>query len=53
MIFYDYEISKDCVNDEVYFICHKCGRCGRKFAGGYLLSCHKNTSADIDEDEEE
>lgn len=33
----DYELSENCQNPEVYYICHKCGACGRKFEDGILI----------------
>ena len=31
MIIIDYTPAQECKNDEVWFTCHKCGRCGRVF----------------------
>ncbi len=37
IIFYDYEISNDCCNEDSFgCVCLKCGQCGRKFANGML-----------------
>lgn len=33
----DYESAENCRNPEVYYICHKCGACGRKFEDGILI----------------
>jgi hypothetical protein len=31
MIFIDYSIHQECQNEEVYYTCYKCGKCGRVF----------------------
>lgn len=33
----DYELAENCQNPEVYYICYKCGACGRKFEDGILI----------------
>lgn len=33
----DYVIANECKNKEVYFICYKCGKCGRKFENGVMV----------------
>lgn len=33
----DYELAENCQNPEVYYICYKCGACGRKFENGILI----------------
>lgn len=37
MIFIDYVPAKECKNEDVWYTCHKCGKCGRIFDGGYLI----------------
>lgn len=31
MIFVDYIIAEECKNREAFFVCYKCGKCGRVF----------------------
>lgn len=31
MIIIDYVLAKECKNKDVFFMCHKCGKCGRIF----------------------
>lgn len=31
MIIIDYVLAKECKNKEAYYICYKCGECGRVF----------------------
>lgn len=33
----DYVPAQECKNDDVFYTCHKCGKCGRKFEYGYLI----------------
>ena len=33
----DYELAENCPNPSVYYICYKCGACGRKFENGILI----------------
>lgn len=35
--FADYAPADDCQNDDVYCICLKCGKCGRKFGEHGIL----------------
>lgn len=48
-MFIDYSKAKECVNDEVLYICHKCGKCGRVFDGGIMVDDGGTT---FEEDEE-
>lgn len=34
----DYELSTDCTNEDVWYICYKCGKCGRRFDRGFLVN---------------
>ena len=36
-IFVDYIPAKECRNEDAWYICHKCGECGRVFEDGYLI----------------
>lgn len=42
----DYMVAKECENTEVYFICYKCGKCGRKFENGIMVDDGGTTIAD-------
>ncbi|MBQ0112992.1 MAG: hypothetical protein KBT03_07670 [Bacteroidales bacterium] len=38
MKFIDYNVSKNCNNEDSYgCVCVKCGKCGRKFKDGILV----------------
>ena len=37
MIFFDYEISEECKNPDAWYICHKCGECGRVFGADGIM----------------
>lgn len=37
-VFIDYVIAQECKNDEgAFYICLKCGKCGRKFENGFMV----------------
>lgn len=46
----EYIPAKECQNHDVIYICHKCGKCGRKFEDGYMVDDGGTT---ISEDEDE
>ena len=48
----DYIKAKECQNREAWFICYKCGRCGRKFEDGFMVD-DGGTTPDYGEEEEE
>ena len=33
----DYTLAKECKNEEVWYICYKCGKCGRVFENGFMV----------------
>ena len=37
MMIIDYILAKECKNIEAWFICVKCGQCGRKFEDGIMV----------------
>lgn len=37
-MFADYIPCKECDNPDVWYTCHKCGKCGREFQNGILLN---------------
>ena len=45
----DYILAKECKNEEVWYTCYKCGKCGRVFENGYLIDDGGTT---IEEEEE-
>lgn len=45
----DYILAKECQNENAYYICLKCGKCGRKFEDGFMYDEGGTT---IDEDDE-
>lgn len=36
-IIVDYARDKECKNPETLYMCHKCGKCGRKFEDGFMV----------------
>ena len=34
----DYIPCKECENSDVWYTCHKCGKCGREFQNGILIN---------------
>ena len=48
-MFIDYTIANECKNTEVYYICHKCEKCGRKFENGIMVDDGGTTVADDEE----
>lgn len=36
-IIVDYARAKECKNPETLYMCHKCGKCGRKFKDGFMV----------------
>lgn len=37
MMIIDYVPAKECRNTNVWYSCHKCGACGRKFEDGFMV----------------
>lgn len=37
MMIIDYIPAKECKNQEAWFTCHKCGKCGRVFEYGIMV----------------
>ena len=33
----DYEVAVECKNKNAWFICLKCGKCGRVFENGFMI----------------
>ncbi len=36
-IMVDYVLAKECKNPDAWYMCHKCGECGRKFEDGLMV----------------
>jgi hypothetical protein len=36
-IMVDYVLAKECKNPDAWYVCHKCGKCGRKFEDGFMV----------------
>ena len=36
-IMVDYVLAKECKNPDAWYMCHKCGKCGRKFEDGLMV----------------
>lgn len=37
MILIDYARAEECQNEDCFYICHKCGKCGRVFEDGMMV----------------
>ena len=48
----DYIPANECKNEAVWYICQKCGQCGRVFEHGYLIDDGGTTVNDEEEEEE-
>ena len=48
-IIFDYEIAKECKNKNAWYICHKCGKCGRIFNELGLMLNEGRTTVETDE----
>ena len=46
----DYGICEECSNYDAFYICHKCGECGRVFDGGFLVDTGGTTEKDCSEE---
>lgn len=42
----DYTVADQCVNEDALYICHKCGKCGRKFEDGFMVDDGGTTVTD-------
>lgn len=51
-IIIDYIPADQCKNDDVWFTCHKCGKCGRKFEDGFLVDDGGTTVTEGADDEQ-
>ena len=47
----DYRTSDQCKNKKCWFICHKCGKCGRKFKDGIMYDDGTTVSNEGEEEE--
>lgn len=45
----DYIPADQCCNNEVWYVCYKCGKCGRVFDHGYLIDDGGTTVTEEDE----
>ena len=46
----DYIPAKECKNKEAWFICLKCGKCGRKFEHGFMVDDGGTKPRKVDEE---
>ena len=44
----EYTLAKECKNEEVWYTCYQCGKCGRVFEDGFMVDDGGTT---IDEEE--
>lgn len=33
----DYTLAKECKNEDTYYTCYECGKCGRVFVAGLMV----------------
>ena len=33
----DYTLAKECKNEEVWYSCYQCGKCGREYVDGFMV----------------
>ena len=45
----EYEPNINCQNIKAWYVCHKCGKCGRKFIKGIMIKCADNEKEKKDE----
>lgn len=45
----DYIVADQCENQDAWYICYKCGKCGRKFKNGRMIDDGGTTVSDEDE----
>lgn len=45
----DYILANECKNEEVWYTCLKCGKCGRVFEHGYLIDDGGTTVNEVEE----
>lgn len=50
MIIVDYVRAKECKNKDAWFMCHKCGKCGRVFDQGIMVDNGGTHPADNEEE---
>ena len=50
IMFIDYGVCAECRNNEAWYICYKCGECGRKFDGGVMVDDGGTTEVDWGEE---
>ena len=43
MIIVDYNRAIECKNEEAWYTCRKCGKCGRIFENGFLIDDNGTT----------
>ena len=46
----DYTKADQCCNPDVWYTCHRCGKCGRKFKNGVMIDDGGTTVAEVDDE---
>lgn len=46
----DYTLAKECKNEEVWYTCYQCGKCGRVFENGFMVDDGGTTIEEENED---
>ena len=46
----EYTLAKECKNEEAWYTCYQCGKCGRVFENGYLID-DGGTTIEVEEQE--
>lgn len=47
----DYALCQECSNPDAFYICYKCGDCGRKFENGFMVDDGGTTELDWSDEE--
>lgn len=53
VLFLEYEPCAECQNHDVIYLCHHCGRCGRKFEEGICTNLDQFPPVETDDQEGE
>ena len=46
----DYTPANECKNEDVWYTCYQCGKCGRAFEGGFMVDDGGTTIEEENED---